>query len=356
MNIDFDNNIKNFSARMIALKKTIKTEEATKTSLILPFFQLLGYDIFNPHEFVPEYTADVGIKKGEKVDYAIILNNEVSILIEAKPLSENLDKHSSQLFRYFGTTRAKFAILTNGINYKFYTDLEKENIMDLVPFLDINMEELTDHDIQQLKKFQKQIFDVNNILSTASNLKYMSLIKQAIREESQQPSEEFIKLLLNKGVYNGVKTASVIEKFSPIVKKSFNSYVNDIVKSRLQNAIDDDSVDTKENDIVEDEKNEIITTAEELQAYYIVKSIVSEVCDLNSINYKDTFSYFGVLYKNNVRKWICRIYLKDSVRYIIIPDSNNKEKRYDIHKVDDIYKLKKEIRNRLKSFLEPISQ
>ena len=116
-----------FVQRIEPLKDSITTEEATKTSMIMPFFQLLGYDVFNPLEFAPEFTADVGIKKGEKVDYAIMLDQEPLILIECKPCNKSLDKHSSQLFRYFGTTNAKFAILTNGISYQFYTDLEDKN-------------------------------------------------------------------------------------------------------------------------------------------------------------------------------------------------------------------------------------
>lgn len=65
---EFISQVKNISKRVEQLRDTLETEEATKTSLIMPFFQALGYDVFNPLEFVPEYTADVGIKKGEKVD------------------------------------------------------------------------------------------------------------------------------------------------------------------------------------------------------------------------------------------------------------------------------------------------
>ena len=151
--MSFEEKLKNYVSRIESIKNNIQTEEATKTSLIMPFFQMLGYDVFNPNEFIPEFIADIGIKKGEKVDYAIVLNDEVVMLIEAKPISEKLEKHSSQLFRYFGTSKAKFAILTNGNNYKFYTDLEKTNVMDSVPFLDVNIDDLSDSEIQELKKF-----------------------------------------------------------------------------------------------------------------------------------------------------------------------------------------------------------
>ena len=317
----------------------------------MPFFQILGYDVFNPNEFIPEYIADVGIKKGEKVDYAIKLDNEVAILIEAKTISEQLEKHDSQLFRYFGTSKAKFAILTNGIIYKFYTDLEKVNVMDTVPFLEINLEELKDSEIQELKKFQKEKFDISNIVSSAEDLKYLGMMKKALKEEFSTPSDEFIKLILNKGIYDGVKTNSVIEKYKPILKKSINSYLNELINERLQNAMSNDESD--EEEVVEDDKNDennINTTVEELQAYYIVKSILSEYCNSKKIAYKDTMSYFGVLYDNKVTKWLCRIYLKDNVKHIIIPDNNKKEIRYDLNNIDEIYKLRSALLERLNQF------
>ena len=331
--MNFEEKIKEFSSRISGLKETIKTEEATKTSLIMPFFQLLGYDVFNPNEFTPEYIADVGIKKGEKVDYAIILNNEVSILIEAKSINEHLEKHDSQLFRYFGTSKAKFAILTNGIVYKFYTDLEKTNVMDTTPFLEISLEDLKDNEIQEIKKFQKETFNIAEIFSTANDLKYLNLIKKVLKEEFTNPSDEFIKLILNKNVYDGVKTNVILEKYRPLIKKSITSYFNELMNNKLQTIMEDnDNNDNQEEEKVENtNSNEIVTTVEELQAYYIVKSILAEYCDSKKIGYKDTFSYFGILYDNKVTKWICRIYLKESVKFITVPSSDKKEVRYDIN-------------------------
>ena len=145
--MDFIDQLKQFSKRVESLTGSIQTEEATKTAIIMPFFSMLGYDVFNPQEFVPEFTADVGIKKGEKVDYAIIQDGTPVILIECKSITENLERHDSQLFRYFGTTPAKFAILTNGIFYRFYTDLEDANKMDKDPFLTINILDIRDNQI-----------------------------------------------------------------------------------------------------------------------------------------------------------------------------------------------------------------
>lgn len=349
----FEEQLKNFITKIEKIKNKISTEEATKTSIIMPFFQILGYDVFNPSEFTPEYIADVGIKKGEKVDYAIILNNEVSILIEAKAISEKLERHDSQLFRYFGTSKAKFAILTNGIIYKFYTDLEKENIMDATPFLEVNLDELRESDIQELKKFQKENFNIESIFDAASDLKYLSQIKKVLKEEFNDPGDDFVKLILNKEIYDGSKTQSIIDKYRPLVKKSINYYINELINDRLQNAMKkNDEVDTVE-EIIET-SNDIITTVDELESYYIVKSILSEDCDPNKIAYKDTYSYFSVLYDNKVTKWICRVYLKENVKYIIIPDENRNEIKYTINRTNDIYSLKDVLIKRLNSLLEKV--
>lgn len=175
--MEFKDELKKYTERLETIKDTLQTEEATKMSLIVPFFQLLGYDVFNPLEFCPEYTADIGIKKGEKVDYAILMDNEPVILVEAKSVNKKLDRHSSQLFRYFVSTSAKFAVLTNGVEYKFYTDLDETNKMDKDPFLSINLLNLKDNEITQLSKFKKRNLNISEIMDSASLLKYNSLFK-----------------------------------------------------------------------------------------------------------------------------------------------------------------------------------
>ena len=242
--MEFNDVIKQFSERILSLKDTITTEESTKMSLVVPLFQLLGYDVFNPNEFCPEYIADVGIKKGEKVDYAILENGQPNILVECKSCSEQLDKHSSQLFRYFGTSPAKFGILTNGIIYRFYTDLEESNKMDLVPFLEIDMANLKDSSINELKKFCKDNFDKDKIFSTAEELKYSSQIKNILTKQFESPTEDFVRFIL-ADIYDGQKTQRIIEKFTPVVKRAFSSFVNEIVNGVLEYKNDIDRIANK---------------------------------------------------------------------------------------------------------------
>ncbi len=361
----FEEKIKNFVNRVSTLRESVATEEATKTALIMPFFQILGYDVFNPSEFVPEYVADVGIKKGEKVDYAIILNNEPIILIEAKAITESLKKHSSQLFRYFATSKAKFAILTNGVLYRFFTDLDEPNKMDLSPFLEVNLLDLRDSDIVELSKFKKDNFDVDNIINTASDLKYTSMFKHVLRDELTSPSDAFVKLLITSEIYSGRLTQNIVDKFKPIVKKSISMYMNELVNDRLKSALQTNDTATiqpapDESPVVaaneqpespEVESDGIETTVEEIQSYYIIKSILHNYVDVSRITYKDTHSYFGVLLDGKVTRWICRVFLKENINYLIIPDSKGENQKYILDSIDDIYNVSDFLVERVKALL-----
>lgn len=350
--MDFIDQIKQFSNRIKGLKDSIQTEEATKTSIIMPFFSMLGYDVFDPQEFVPEYTADVGIKKGEKVDYAILKDGKPCILIEAKSISENLDKHNSQLFRYFGTTEAKFAILTNGIRYKFYTDLEQPNKMDAKPFLDVNILDIKENQVTELKKFSKSSFDVEKIFDTASNLKYSTQFKTIFANELQNPSDSFVSLFVS-AVYDGKKTQSVIEKFRPILKASLNQYITENMNEKIKSALNAQEEPDETEEIEEDikPKRNIVTTQDELEAYFIVKNILKDIVDIDDITFKDNESYMAILYKNKTTKWICRLYFKTSTKYITIPDADKKEMRISLNDLYEIEQYKQDLLDVLTRYL-----
>ena len=349
--MDFNDLVKQFSERVSALKDTISTEEATKMSLIVPMFQMLGYDVFNPLEFCPEYTADVGIKKGEKVDYAILENGAPNILIECKSSSEQLDKHSSQLFRYFGTTPAKFGILTNGLIYRFYTDLEESNKMDMVPFLEIDMLNLKDTSINELKKFCKENFDKEKIFSTAEELKYSSLIKNVLSSEYDAPSEDFVRFVLTN-IYEGQKNQRVIDKFTPVVKKSFSSFVNEIVNNKISSALTSEPENKEEEDLnATTTTSKIVTTEEEIESFYIIRGMLAEVVPVEDIVHRDTESYFGILYKDNNRKPICRINLDKKNKQLFIPDENKKFQKFYIDSLNDLYKFKNQLIESVKRYL-----
>ena len=340
--MDFIDQVKQFSKRVEKLKSSIQTEEATKTSLIMPFFQLLGYDVFNPEEFVPEFTADVGIKKGEKVDYAIYMQGVPVMLIEAKWCGDSLNKHSSQLFRYFGTTKSKFGILTNGVVYFFYTDLEETNKMDLKPFFEFDLLDIKENKVAELKKFHKDSFNAEIISSTASELKYINEAKILFAKLQKSPDDAFIKYVLNN-IYEGSKTQSVIDRFNDIIKKAFNEFINEFMNDKITSALKineesktDEQLITQIPEIIQ-KVSKVITTEQEMEMFYIIKTLLRQCVPHNKITYKDTESYFAILFDNNIRKWICRIIVSPNKITLILPDENKNEVKYALTAVDEIY-------------------
>jgi hypothetical protein len=343
--MDFKDQIKQFSDRVAKMRDNIQTEEATKNAFIMPFLQILGYDVFNPMEVVPEFICDIGIKKGEKIDYAIFQDGAPIILVECKHWKQKLGIHDGQLLRYFHVSKAKFSILTNGLIFRFYTDLVEPNKMDEKPFLEFNIEEIKDGQIEQLKEFHKAYFDVDNIYQSASELKYINEIRHLINQEFHEPNDEFVKYFA-KQVYPSVVTAKVLDAFRSLVKRTITNIINDTINDRLKSAISKNDSPIPEDpapgtltvaNSLEKER-EIETTAEELEGFYVVRSILRQKIQSNRITYRDALSYFAIFVDDNNRKPICRLYLNSQTkRYIGLFDSDKKETKHEIKIVDDIY-------------------
>ncbi|HET6444384.1 MAG TPA: type I restriction endonuclease, partial [candidate division Zixibacteria bacterium] len=226
--MDFADRIEDLAERIPAQIEYCTTEEATKNALVMPFINLLGYDVFNPAEVVPELTADIGMKKGEKVDYAIMVGGEPVIAFECKKVGTNLnDVHASQLYRYFSALKSvRFGILTDGVEYKIYSDLDALNRMDDRPFFVFDILDYQEREVAELKKFTKSAFDLEEILATASELKYTDAIKRIISNEFDNPSDDFVTFLA-KQVYSGRMTQLVREQFIEITQKALRRFLND---------------------------------------------------------------------------------------------------------------------------------
>ena len=212
--MDFIERLQSLSKKIDQVANNLATEEATKNALVMPFLHsVLGYDVFDPNEVIPEFTADTGTKKGEKVDYALVKDDEVQILIECKKFGETLTpKHASQLFRYFSVTNTRLAILTNGSQYEFYTDLDAPNKMDEKPFLILDLQNIDEHIVPEIKKLTKSSFDVESIVDAAGELKYLNQIKKLLTQQFEEPEEDFVKFFASR-VYDGVLTAKVKTQF-----------------------------------------------------------------------------------------------------------------------------------------------
>lgn len=341
--MDFKESLMLLADRVGKLKENIKTEEATKTSLVLPFIQALGYDIFNPTEVTPECDCDYGTKKGEKIDYTVCLDGDPIMLIECKHWSADLDKHKAQLFRYYHVSQAKFGVLTNGITYKFFTDLDAPNKMDDMPFFEINLLDLKDSHIEKLKQFRRNQYDTYMILNSATEMKYTNAIRSYIVSQSTDPTDDFVKFV-TKQVYSGMVTKNVIEDFRPMIQRAFQQYTNDYVNERLKSAITPDvptvePAKTLPEEEEESQDDKIVTTEEEIQGFYIVRAILCNTVDLNRVVDRDAQSYFAILFDDNNRKPICRLHFNGGKKYVETFDENKVGTKHLIESLNDIYKL-----------------
>ena len=339
--------------RVDSLKDQINTEEATKNAFVMPFIQILGYDIFNPTEVIPEFICDIGTKKGEKVDYVIKKENEPILIIECKHWKENADAHNSQLHRYYHVSKARFGVLTNGHLYNFYADLEKPNIMDEKPFFTLDLSNLKDSSLKILENFTKIRYNLENILDSAEALKYIKAIRAEFEKEIKEPSDEMVRLLVNR-FYDKLLTASRLATFKEYAKKAFSNSINESINFRLKNALNiNDTIPSKEKEIVApiDDAPKLITTDEEIEGSQIIKAILREILPASRIAFRDTQSYFGVLLDDNNRKPICRLHFNSSNKYLEVfhNGKDNGEKKI-LQSLDNIYDYKTELLETIKNY------
>ncbi len=344
-------------------KAGIETEEATKNAFVMPFIStVLGYDVFNPAEVIPEFTADVGTKKGEKIDYAVSHGGKIQLLIEVKKVNDPLKiEHASQLFRYFAVTNARIAILTNGEVYQFYTDLDAPTRMDAKPFLVLDFAALDETLLPELAKLTKESFDLDSVISAAGELKYIGQLKRVLAAQFKQPEAEWVRFLTTR-VYEGSFTQRVREQFVPLVVKAAGQFLNEQVNDRLKNALGGPdsyvSVSSGAPDVepvVEEppvEPNgDIVTTDEEIEGYRIVRAIVCSEVQVSRVVARDTKTYCGVLLDDNNRKPIARLWFNRSKKYLGVFDENKIETRIPIGDVQEIYQHADYLRRTVQRYL-----
>jgi len=347
--MEFIDQINSLSEKIKQLADHTTTEEATKNAFVMPFIALLGYDVFNPMEVVPEFTADVGTKKGEKVDYAILKEGKPIILIECKCCGSKLDEnHAAQLFRYFSVSEARLGILTDGTKYRFYSDLEEPNKMDPKPFLELDLLDLQEQLIEELRCLRKTAFDVDEVLSAAMDLKYTKEIKTLLGEQLSNPSEDFMKFFVSK-VYPGKVTQKVKEQFYEITKRALRQYVNEQIRKKLKSALSEGEVNAEivieQDNEVKEKSSQIVTTEKEIEGYHIVKSLLRETVDPSRIHFRDAKTYFNILLDDNNRKPICRLYFNSSQKQIATFGDNREEVKSPIESLNDIYNFSDQIKN-----------
>lgn len=332
-------------------RELLLTEEAAKTALVLPLLQALEYDVFNPAEVIPEFTADVGIKKGEKVDYAICIDGKLTMLIECKPSSMDLDlKHASQLFRYFSTTDARIAVLTNGVVYQFYSDIDQPNKMDDKPFFIFSMDAIRRADPATLDRFRKSQFDIDDIIAEAGRLKLQSLMRVELEREFANPSEEFVRMMAAR-VQQGRLTPAIKGQLGNVLALSIASLIREKVNDRLTSALNvanpspvpipqGQSDDMSAGDGVN-------TTDDEINGFRIVQAIAARHVDPRRVVIRDSKSYCAILLDDNNRKTLARLHFNSPTTRYLGTFIDKEETRHAVSALTDIYKFEDRIIGRI---------
>ncbi len=347
----FSDELRALSEQVKRRMPNVKSEEATKQALILPFFQVLGYDIYDPSEVQPEYVADFAKKKSngtfEKVDYAVLRGGVPVMLVECKVAGSEPQDADGQLARYFNaTTTVKVGVVTNGTRFRFFTDLQAPNVMDPAPFLEFDMLSFSDRDAENIRAFTKAMFNAAAVQSYAEDIIYTQRIMALVDRTLRDPSESFVRYLLSEiDLVPGRVTAKVIERFQPIVRRSIQSTIVEMMTRGFQQEIASDGATvagtaggassaaaptvtsggasegakvvpaaviaagvTGATDSSPGESGrQVVTTGEELELFEAVKSICAESWVKSPVAYKDTVSYFGINL-GKVQRWFVRAF------------------------------------------------
>jgi predicted type IV restriction endonuclease len=361
--MDFIDQLRLLAARTANTKAVVQTEEATKNAMIMPFIQILGYNVFDPLEVTPELVADVGTKKGEKVDYAILRDGKPIILFECKKAGADLHiNHASQLFRYFHVTEARFGVLTNGLTYRFFTDLEKPNKMDEKPFFEFNILDFNERDVEELKKFAKSAFDLDLILNTANDLKYTRAIQSMLSDWMVNPSEDFVRLVSADLLAGRRFTPALKDQFTLITKRAFDQLVGERINDRLKGAMSPESVTLPDPPSVQQavtpthEPAEAVvkTTAEELEGFYTVRAIVRGLVGAKRVVMRDAQSYCAILLDDNNRKPVCRLRFNNTEKLKFGFFNDKKEEEVvALDAVEDIHNYAEQLRATVASYTGP---
>jgi hypothetical protein len=336
---EFSDRVEALAARSKMAERQALTEEATKTAVVMPFIQALDFDVFSLDEVTPEFIADVGVKKGEKVDFAVKIDGKIAMLIEVKPISCKLgDTQYSQLFRYFHVTEARLAILTNGREVWFFSDTDEPNKMDKKPFFRIDLQKYDKAQVDELARFRKGSFAIDAIIEAASNLKYTRSAANYLKHQMENPDDDFIRLI-GKQIHEGTLTKAVVEVLRPSIQAALDEVVRDRIQDKLSITFRSEaSAPAPQPEEASVPSDDIVTTDEELEGFMIVRAIGAKVVPVDRITIRDAKSYCAVLLDDNNRRPICRLYFNSSTtRHLGLFDASKVETKVKIERPSDLY-------------------
>jgi len=350
--MDFIDQVKGLASLVPKQLEHCGTEEATKNALVLPFIQALGYNVFDPIEVMPEYSADFGTKIASKCDYAVCQNGSPIMLFECKWSGKELEKKDEdQLRQYFGACPSvKIGVLTNGLLYKFFTDLEESNYMDRTPFFEFDiMKAAADAKgtlIEDLKRFTKDTFDTDKLVTAAIQLRYTNEIKRIIAEEFKAPSTDFAKYFASR-VHLGKKvTESVLNQFKALTKEAFKQYMSERFVDTAKSVIEDHDREAGEE---EESKSVVgepvrVPTPEEVEGFHLVRALLYDTVPPERVYLRPskTKPRIGIILDDSKKKPICRLHLNGQTKYVglweeVDPGEGRKENKIVIDGLMDLY-------------------
>ena len=147
-----------FELRVKKMLPQVQSEDLTRNALVMPFIQLMGYDL---SDVKTDGCAEFGLKKGKKVDYTIMKDGKPTILVECKHHSDYLGLDESRLINYFRKTKAKYGLLTNGLVYQFYTEKMVKSKKTQIPLLEFKLTDTKAAAIAKLLEEHQDFFNFN---------------------------------------------------------------------------------------------------------------------------------------------------------------------------------------------------
>ncbi|MDY6456829.1 type I restriction endonuclease [Acinetobacter faecalis] len=317
---NFINKLTNHIEHVKRVGSHCSTEETTKQALILPLLDILGFNPYDPTKVLAEFAADFpGVKATERVDYALYCNNQPVMFIEAKAYSANLTNHAPQLSRYFNSSLGvTIGAITNGREWRFFTDLINPNVMDEKPFLTIDFTKHQAEELTQLAEFKHDNFHVEKLRFFAEENQYIQQFKSVIKRSINEVDLDFVRYIAQHANIQRQLNTKFLESIQPFVKQAVEQAISDTVvkglsaptiitaqpieqNSTIENQIANYAEDTL-TDQINSDNNRIVTTVTEQQLFNIVQELLPD----NELTAKDTESYFSVLYQNKNNRWLFR--------------------------------------------------
>lgn len=335
---DFIHKLKHHIEHVKNVGQHCTTEETTKQALILPLLEILGFNPYDPTKVLAEFAADFpGVKVTERVDYALYCNNKPVMFIEAKQYSADLTNHAPQLSRYFNSSLGvTIGAITNGREWRFFTDLINTNVMDEKPFLTVDFTKSKPEDLTQLAEFKHDNFHAEKLRFFAEENQYIQQFKTVIKKCINEVDIDFVRFVAQQADVQRQLNTKFLESIQPFVKQAVQQSISDTVVKGLSSPtiitaqpIEQKPIEEKKDlpivpdFIVNPDNEKIITTKEELEILRIVTALLPDY----ELTGRDTESYYSIICQGKNNRWLFRYDVnrkRHTIQFIVPMDESRR--------------------------------